>query len=203
MSIEGDRYPSGVFNPGQALTASLMNELAGQAARGQQYYSGGQLVAQGTFGTIDMSLQQVQMQDVYDFPFKVNFTSGEGNEKKVYVRPGTVNNFIPKISGKYLDAVDRPSLSFSSVTSSGHKLVYIKATKVGVTFFPNNVEVVMLDTEPADTDNNGYLLIASISCSTVEGSLVVTAVNQYVYASQIVVRAKPGSSTAVWAWTSR
>ena len=67
MSIEGDRYAGGVFNPGQPLSASHMNDIAGSAARGHQFYSTGQLVTQGTFGTVDLSNQPADLKEFDQF----------------------------------------------------------------------------------------------------------------------------------------
>lgn len=204
MSIEGDRYPSGVFNPGESLTASSMNDLAGQAARGQQFYSSGQLVAQGTFGTVNLDRAATSLPSYFDYPFKVTVSPGdEPNDWKVYVRPGTANNFVPKIGTKYLDGPDTPYLLFNSVGSTGKKVVALRVTKSGATFFPNAVEVVLLDDTVVNTDNDGYLSLASITCVETAGVLTVTSVNQFVYASQMVARVKPTGATAVWSFTSR
>jgi hypothetical protein len=53
--------------------------------------------------------------------------------------------------------------------------------------------------DQTDGNTNGYLKIASV---VVSGGNV-TAVNQFVYASQVLVRAKPGTETALWSWSSR
>lgn len=140
---------------------------------------------------------------VLDFPFKVK-TKKATSGYDVYVRPGTVNNFVPKISGTYLDADTPPSFNFTSVGSSGKKIVAIKVTKDGVAFFPSTVEIVLVDSESdiASTNTIGYIQVASITCTTT-GGLKVKSINQFVYASQIVTRVKPGSSSAVWTFTSR
>jgi len=140
---------------------------------------------------------------VVDFPFKVTVKKATSGYD-VYVRAGTCNNFVPKISGTYLDAEPKPKLNFTSVTSSGKKIVALKVTKDGVKFFPQTVEIVLLDNEEAlaASDTVGYLQLASLTCTTT-GGLKVTAVSQFVYASQYVIRVKPGSGTALWSFTSR
>lgn len=141
---------------------------------------------------------------VVKYPFKVT-TKRTASGVDVYVMPGTANNRMPKIGSTYLDATEAPKLSFSSVSSSGKKIVALKITYSTATFFPDASEIVLLDDEEslADSNTNGYLQIASITCETVGGKLKVNSVNQYIHASQIVVRAKPGSGTATWSFLSR
>jgi len=138
-----------------------------------------------------------------DYPFKVTVQKATSGYD-VYVRAGTCNNFVPKISSTYLDADTPPKLNFTSVGSGGKKIVALKVTKDGVKFFPSTVEVVVVDNEEAiqNTDTNGYLQLASITCKT-DGGLRVSSINQFVYSSQVVTRVKPGSDTAAWTFTSR
>lgn len=129
-------------------------------------------------------------------PFKIRALKS-GGSIKVTVRAGTVNNIVPKIGSTYLDAAEAPELTLSG---DGTHRIYLKAT-TGATpvFFPSTCEVVTFTTDQADADGYGYLLIGNV---VVEGGSV-KSVNQYVYASQVVVRAKPGSATALWSWSSR
>lgn len=204
--IEGDRSKGGFFTPDQPLMAWQLNDLASTASRGLQIPSTESNTAQGPFGTLHFAQQQVITGTVLDYPFKVTCVPNEtGAKLKVYVRPGTVNNRIPKIGTKYIDDKDAPFVEFASFPSTGSVQVAIKATKDGVKFFPNtlNIEVFEDGVIPADTDNNGYLVIATITGSNVGGKPVVSGLYQTAYSSQVVVRAKPGLSTAVWSWTSR
>lgn len=139
-----------------------------------------------------------------DFPFKVRTKKGTSGYD-VYVRPGTVNNFVPKIGSTYLDAETPPKLNFTSVSSSGKKIVALKVTKDSKIFFPGTSEIVLLDNEEAleNSDTIGYLQLASITCSTTGGTLKVKTINQYAYASQVVFRTKLGSTSAYWSFSSR
>jgi hypothetical protein len=130
-------------------------------------------------------------------PFKVTvYKSGENFVAKV--RAGTVNNLVPKIGTDYLDASPQPSLTF---TGTGYKDIVLEAS-VGdpPIFFPDTVtvQVKARGTYP-DTDENGYLALASVNI--VDGAIASFA--QYVYASQVLMRVKPGSATALWNWNSR
>jgi hypothetical protein len=135
-------------------------------------------------------------EDGVDHPFRV-IAYKDGNTVKVRVRAGTVNNLVPKIGSDFLDAATPPTLTLSG--NNTHR-IYLKASSASPpVFFPDTVVVESATSDLADTDSNGYLLIGSV---VVDGGNV-TAVNQYVYASQVLVRAKPGTATALWSWSSR
>jgi hypothetical protein len=205
MSIEGNRSEGGMFRPGEILYASKLNELAQHAGYGRQWHSSNTLVAQGPFGTVDLTgSPDAGMPVDYDYPFKVTLGIIDLGTT-VYVRPGSVNNFMPKISGNYLDATPKPYLHFVNFTSSKTKIVALKVTKDGVKFFPQTCEIVLLDNygELVNTDNIGYLAIASITGDNSANGPIITGVYQLVYASQIVIRAKPGTETAIWSFSSR
>jgi hypothetical protein len=135
----------------------------------------------------------------------VRTRSGSNGGIDVFVSPGTCNNFVPKISSTYLDADPFPKLNFSSVTSSGKKIVALKVEKDGVKFFPSTVTIELKDDEAslASSDSTAYLQIASITAASSGGSVSVKSINQFVYASQIVTRVKSGTSAAIWTFTSR
>jgi hypothetical protein len=129
-------------------------------------------------------------------PFKVSAFK-DGNDIKVRVRAGTANNLVPTMSGTELDDSPAPTLTLAG--NATHR-IYLKA-EIGATpvFFPDTLSVVTATSVQTDTNDEGYLLLGSVVVA--DGK--VTAVNQYVYASQVVVRAKPGSATALWSWSSR
>ena len=129
-------------------------------------------------------------------PFKVT-TYVDGESIKVNIRAGTVNNLVPTISSTYLDAATAPTLTLSG--DNTHR-IYLKASSASPpVFFPDTIVVQSATADQADTDTNGYLQIASVVISG--GN--VTSINQFVYASQVLVRAKPGTATALWSWSSR
>ena len=129
-------------------------------------------------------------------PFKVTARK-EGSDIKVRVRAGTVNNLVPKIGSDYLDAETAPTLTLSG--NATHR-IYLKASAATPpVFFPDTIVVESATSDQSDTNTYGYLQIASV---VVSGG-AVTAVNQFVYASQVLVRAKPGTATALWSWSSR
>lgn len=131
-----------------------------------------------------------------NFPFRIT-TRKDGSNVKVKVRAGTVNNLVPKIGSDYLDAATPPELT---LTGDATHRIYLKASSATPpVFFPDTVVVESSTTAKTDTDTNGYLQIASV---VVSGGKI-TSVNQFVYASQVLVRAKPGTATALWSWSSR
>ncbi|MFN7341343.1 MAG: hypothetical protein ACK5VI_09725 [Opitutia bacterium] len=130
------------------------------------------------------------------YPFKVTVKK-DGENFKVTVRAGTVNNLVPKIGSNFLDAETPPTLT---LTGDDTHRIYLKASSASPpVFFPDTVVVESATTDQSDTNANGYLKIASV---VVSGGNV-TAVNQFVYASQVLVRAKPGTANALWSWSSR
>ena len=134
--------------------------------------------------------------DEFLHPFKVT-TFVDNGTIKVNVRAGTVNNLVPTISSTALDAATPPTLTLSG--DHTHR-IYLKASSASPpVFFPDTIVVESQTSDQTDTDSNGYLLIASV---VVSGG-VVTQVNQFVYASQVLVRAKPYTATALWSWSSR
>jgi hypothetical protein len=144
-------------------------------------------------------------QIVNDFPFRVyakKKSSGSGYD--VFVRPGTANNFIPKISSTYIDSDPAPSLSITS-HSATPRIVALKITQDGNKFFPATCEMVLLDSAELLVNSNtiAYLQIASISTAAGTNGPELKNIFQYIYASQVVIRVKPGSGTALWSFTSR
>lgn len=195
-----------MFSPGQALTAWQLNRVGETASKGLTIHSASIDTIQGTFGTVFMGGRPIMEEIKYDYPFKVTASrTDDGGSIVVYVRPGTVNNRMPKIGGKYLDDVERPFLSYSNYSMTKKKIVALKVAKGDIKFFPDQVEVILSDDEETltDNDNFGYLQLAAISGDKVDGKPTITAMYQYVYASQIVARAKPGDQLAIWAWSSR
>lgn len=134
---------------------------------------------------------------VIQHPFRISAFKDASGNIKARVRAGTANNLVPTISGTALDAATPPELTLSG--NATHR-IYLKA-ETGATpiFFPDTLTVISSTSNQTDGDSAGYLLLGSV---VVSGGKV-TAVNQYVYASQVVVRAKPGSATALWNWSSR
>jgi hypothetical protein len=147
-------------------------------------------------GSPSFVLQDPGDPEPFIHPFRVTaFKTDEGI--KVFILAGTVNNLVPKIGADFLDAETPPNLTISG--DHTHR-IYLKASSAAPpAFFPDTVVVESATSDQADTNTNGYLLIGSV---VVSGGNV-TAVNQYVYASQVLVRAKPGTSTALWSWSSR
>lgn len=145
-----------------------------------------------------LDIEQVEIPKI-TYPFKVTVSKGT-SAYEATVLPGTVNNLVPKISSVYLDADTRPKLTLSS----GKNLICLKVTYSTATFFPDTSEVVVLtsDAAMAPSDTNAYLQLASVNV-TGSGDTLAATVNQYIFSSQVVVRAKPGTATANWAFSSR
>jgi len=158
----------------------------------------GYTYSQGPWGfNLELDRQTVKL----TYPFKVTTAKVSGS-LVAYVEPGTVNNFVPKIGSTYLDASTRPTLS---INAANKYIIALKITYSTATFFPHACEVVALtdDSVMEPNDTYGYLQLASVNVVSDGGTLKVTAVNQFIFSSQIVVRAKGGTGTALWTFSSR
>lgn len=129
-------------------------------------------------------------------PFKVTVFK-DGSDFKYRVRAGSVNNIVPKLGVIFLDALEPPAGTLDGEAT--HRIYLKSTTSDPPAFFPTTVEVISSTADIADTDTNGYLLLATV----VVASGKFGPVNQYVFASQVLVRAKPGSATALYSWSSR
>ena len=208
MAIEGDRYNGGFFSPGDNLAASQLSDLAGQAARSTQVYSNGSMIAQGTFGTINLSGNAVSQSTLsIDYPYKVRYEVKQDGNYKFFVRAGTVNSFVSKalsgpMAGKYLD--DTPTPYFDVPKGFTKKYVVLRATKgESSKFFPTDNDVYIVDSMEslADNDNEGHLLLASVTQEFDKGVSKGIVINQYIYSSQALIRVK--GSSVIWSWASR
>jgi hypothetical protein len=97
---------------------------------------------------------------------------------------------MPKISGTYLDANNRPKLNISV---SG--FVFVKVTRAEGQVFPATVDIGFANTVPANTKTEGHLAIASITKN--ENSLIIS---QLVSQSLIVGRQGYGQDAAFFYW---
>ncbi len=212
MSIEGNRSEGGMFYPGEILYASKLNDLARHAGYGRQWHSTGNLVAQGPFGTVDLTgSRDAGIGNNIDYPFKVTIEPGTtAGSFNLYIRAGTVNSFIPKVfngpmAGKYLDEVPRPYLELNSASGTVKYVVLRATVNAEKKFFPNTTDVYLVDDLESiyDTPEEGKIVIASISLNKEGGTIKsISSINQFIYASLALIRVK-GGSIAVWNWTSR
>lgn len=134
--------------------------------------------------------------EVSPHPFKVTVFK-DGSDFKYRVRAGSVNNIVPKIGSTFLDALEPPAGTLDGEAT--HRIYLKSTTDDPPAFFPTTVEAISSTADIADTDTNGYLLLATV----VVASGKFGPVNQYVFSSQVLVRAKPGTSTALYSWSSR
>lgn len=204
MGIEGfGNNKTGNFSPGDPITAKNLNLVSAGADRGNIVHGDASTI-QGPFGTVFMGQpNNTVVENVYNFPFRIS-VGKDTVGLFATVRPGTVNNFIPKTDfGVYLDNVEVPKIRLND---TGIYDIVIKATKDTTKFFPTTVIVQALKRDTyADTDTFGYLVLGSVTIQPASGAVEkrITYVGNNVFASQVVVRVKPGSAAAIWSWSSR
>jgi hypothetical protein len=131
-------------------------------------------------------------------PFKITIKKVDG-VNTVFVRAGTVNNVVPTIDDTYLDDPDNPGIAIATPNTES-KYVALKVTGSTGEFFPEYAEIVIVNSLPVNnTDSNGYLILGSFLFGT-DGR---ARISQFVYTSQIAIRAKPGTGDAIWLFSSR
>lgn len=79
---------------------------------------------------------------------------------KVYITPGTVNQLVPTVSGTYIDARPRPT-----ITVSGNGYIILRVERVANQPFPNTPIIYYNATIPADTTTYGHFALASVTRS--------------------------------------
>ena len=104
----------------------------------------------GSF-TIDSQIQQ--------YPY-IPLTVIRAAINKVYIVPGTVNQLIPTVSGTYIDALPRPTITLSA---TGY--IILRVERVANQPFPNNPVIYYNATIPADTTTYGHFALASVTKS--------------------------------------
>jgi hypothetical protein len=119
----------------------------------------------------------------------------DGN--KVSVSPGTVNRYIPKIGGTYIDAATPPT-----ITAEGPGFICVKCTYESGKFFPRTATIVFEPgaTPPADTNTESFYPLARVNETTVEGVQVFTMLRLVEPANLVVNRLKAGNNIATWWW---
>lgn len=98
-------------------------------------------------------------------PFSVYLYKG-----KIRVHPGAVNNVVPKIAGTSIDSQPPPELDLPS--GNTEKAIVVKCTGSKNQRFPTEatIEIIPIQDASTDTDDYGYLLLATIFPSSQEAS---------------------------------
>jgi len=131
MSIEGNRSEGGMFSPGEILSASKLNDLAQHAGYGRQWHSSGNLVAQGPFGTVDLSGGNVAAGSGIGYDqFEVTWSKTKKDDKETYwfkIRPGycTVLDHFIRIVGTPAGAISVGDTSISTNEFGVRNLYYV------------------------------------------------------------------------------
>lgn len=85
--------------------------------------------------------------------------------QKIFVYPGTVNGFIPKIGGQHIDQLPAPGLT------AGAGIVFVKVERVNNSPFPANVTIQQGSSVPSDDSTFGHYPLGSVALNN--GSLQV------------------------------
>jgi hypothetical protein len=180
----------GSFAPGQPISASKLNMLAGAADKSRPMFSN-DIQFMSTGGGVAYGVPN----QVYYAP-TLNPLDPVLNGDKVTIVPGTVNRYIPKIGTTYIDASPPPQLT---VTDNGYVLV--KVTYEVNKYFPRTAEIVFLAvaTPPADTNTESYWPLAKVT-KTVVDSTTTYSLQYFSNGNLVVNRLKAGNNIATWWW---
>jgi hypothetical protein len=107
-------------------------------------------------GAASLSIDNPPVQFYPDAPLTVQSAGSD----KVYITPGTVNQLVPKVSGTYIDALPRPTITLSA---TGY--IILRVERVANQPFPNNPTIYYNATIPADTTSYGHFALASVTKS--------------------------------------
>jgi hypothetical protein len=114
--------------------------------------------------------------------------------EKITVMVGTVNRYIPKIAGTYIDTIPAPTL-----TATGEGYVLCKITYEENKFFPRTATIIFETggTVPADTAAESFYPLAKINSSATGQLSMVT----FASGNLAVNRLKAGDQLATYWWT--
>ena len=201
MAISNGSGSPGPFKPGQkAIDSGMLNQMWASIKSNQPGIHGSGLLARKTPGGTLIDPSQGRRQVVILPPFWVSLDSG-----KIKVKPGAVNNIVPKINGTKIDATPAPSLSLPTGSQSNY-MVVVKCLGEKAKRFPKDELEVMIvtDTEASkDTDGYGYLALASLSKFTNSEEQVIWTVHQLVQGSVWADRRKLTEADTAFYYFSR
>jgi len=95
-------------------------------------------------------------------------------ESKVSIIPGSVNQLIPTVSGDYIDAIPRPTITISA---SGY--IILRVVRVAGQPFPNTPTIYWSATIPADDTTYGHFNLASVTVTGTAATGLGLAINNY------------------------
>ena len=122
-------------------------------------------------GSQSLSIDSNNTQWYPDIPLTVQ----KGAElDKVYIIPGTVNQLVPKVSGTYIDALPRPTIT---VSASGY--IILRVVRVAGQPFPNTPTIYWSATIPADDTTYGHFNLASVTVTGTAATGLGLAINNY------------------------
>jgi hypothetical protein len=144
-------------------------------------------------GGVSLSIDDQQMQIYPDIPLTVQSAGSD----KVYIVPGTVNQLIPTVSGTYIDAIPRPTIT---VSASGY--IILRVVRVAGQPFPNTPTIYWSATIPADDTTYGHFNLASVTVTGTATTGLGLAINNYrsPYIGAVSVGRQTIASNAGYYW---
>jgi hypothetical protein len=134
-------------------------------------------------------------------PFWVSISS----DNKISVKPGSINNLVPTMNGKKLDANPPPSMSVPTGSQSEYMVVAKCKGEKAKRFPTEDPEILIVPSSEAsqDTDGHGFLALASLNKITSSEEKVTWQVNQLIGGSVWAERRKLTEPNTAFYYFSR
>ena len=189
---------------GQYITADHINNLAAGIDKITLRSGDGYRVKTNSNGTT-LELNYPDQGTNLPKPLYVYVINDKSNASpwQAYISPGLVNQTIPKIGQYYIDQTLTDGNSVMLEITKPSSYILVKATHVAGTFFPNNVEIIINETIPDNTNLIGYYPLAKLTQNTYKSgskTFVSTTSVQLSYGNLVVNRLKAGTNSATWWW---
>ena len=198
------------FEAGSPIQAKQLNDLAAgiQASLPMPYLGGGSSISFTPGGSVITPAGSGFNVITRAHPFLVQYVGKVDDVPTIQVVPGTYNNLDPLVGDEYMTDLPTPTLPLSE---SEYSYVYVSAGPSGATppVFPDQdsgsagyPNIIVQTTEQTDTDELGWVLLATIHRTEDDSGNVFFTVNQYVTGSIWGEYFKCGDDPALY-WNTR
>jgi hypothetical protein len=203
MGISNGSGSPGPFKPGQkSIDSGMLNQMWSSMKSNQPGIHGSGLLARKTpGGTLIDPVPGLRKQPISLPPFWVTLSS----DGKITFKPGMVSNIVPLINGKPIDEIPAPTLSLPTGAQKNYMVVVKCYGEKNKRFPKDNTEILIVTSSEAnkDTDDYGYLAIASLTKIVSSDEKVSWAVNQLVQGSVWAERRKLTEPNSAFYYFSR
>jgi hypothetical protein len=202
MAISNGSGSPGPFKSGQkSIDSGMLNQMWNSMKANQPGIHGSGLLARKTPGGTLIDPASGRRQPILFPPFWVTVST----DGKISVKPGAINNLVPKMSGKKLDEIPAPTLSLPTGAQKNYMVVAKCKGEKNKRFPTEDPEILIIpDTQASqDTDAHGFLALASLTKFTNSEEKVTWFVHQLVQGSVWAERRKLTEPNSAFYYFSR